>query len=119
VRRRLTLGVLLGLEVVLAGLIWQEARNLERHCRATTAALLTDTAQVIARLLAADLHQGHLHPDRVGRVLAPLAQAKAPPKKAPTLPAEPAAAALQIHVTDQTGRALFDSHHHEELPAAP
>ncbi|WP_139557981.1 hypothetical protein [Methylotetracoccus oryzae] len=77
-RRRLTLGLLLGLEVLLAGLIWQEARDLERQCRAATEALLTDTAQVIARLLAADLHQGHLHPDRVGRVLAPLVPARVP-----------------------------------------
>ncbi|MGY6217142.1 two-component system sensor histidine kinase CreC [Methylolobus aquaticus] len=118
-RRRLILGVLLGLELLLAGLIWQEARNLERHCRAATEALLTDTAQVIARLLAADLHLGQLQPDRVGRVLAPLAQAKAPPAKAPTLPAEPAAAALHIHVADQTGRALFDSHRPEVVAAAP
>ncbi|MGY6215719.1 two-component system sensor histidine kinase CreC [Methylolobus aquaticus] len=117
-RRRLTLGLLLGLEILFAGLIWQEARNLERHCRAATEALLTDTAQVIARLLAADLYQGHLHPDRVGRVLAPLVPGKTPQTTALNLPAEPAAA-VHIHVTDQTGRTLFDSHRPEVLAATP
>jgi len=118
VRRRLTLGLLLGLEVLLAGLILQEARNLERHCRAATEALLTDTAHVIARLLAADLNQGHLHPDRVWRALAPLAP-KSTPQPTALSPTGDTPSALHIHVTDQTGRALFDSHRPEVVAAAP
>ena len=117
-RRRLTLGLLLGLEVLLAGLIWQEGRNLERHCRAATEALLTDTAQLIASLLAADLHHGQLRPDRVGRVLAPLASAKTAQTTALNLPAEPSAA-LHIQVTDKTGRAVFDSHRPQALALPP
>ena len=117
-RRRLTLGLLLALEVLLAGLIWQEARNLERHCRAATEALLTDTAQVIASLLAADLYQGQLHPEQVGRVLAPLAPASTPHATALS-PTDDTPSALHIHVTDQTGRALFDSHRPQALALPP
>ena len=117
-RRRLILGVLLGLEVLLASLIWQEARNLERHCHAATEALLTDTAQVIARLLAADLYQGHLHPERVGRVLAPLAPANTSHATALGLPSE-TSSALHIHVTDPTGRAVFDSHGPQAVALSP
>ncbi|WP_139559015.1 ATP-binding protein [Methylotetracoccus oryzae] len=96
-RRRVSLGLLLACEVLLAVLISHEASDLEQRYRRSAEALLTDTARWIAAVLAPDLQTGTVSAERLQQLLAPGQHAGAP------LPD------LRIRLTDQTGRALFDS----------
>lgn len=106
-RRRLTLGLFLALELILGSLICREVRDLEAHYRTSTEALLMDSAHLVAALLAADIQDGIMHTDRV-RLAVP--NLRRQPVVNPSISGSETNAELHISVTDRTGRVIYDSH---------
>jgi two-component system sensor histidine kinase CreC len=104
--RRLILGIVLVLELILTTLVVREIQDFEGHYRNATEALLTDSAHLAAALLAADLREGNLQSDRIRIALPELRRLRARVNQNQGIPPE---LDFHIYVTDHAGRVIYDS----------
>ncbi|MBS1211418.1 MAG: histidine kinase [Proteobacteria bacterium] len=102
---RVVLGLILVLELALGGLVYRMIDDVKLRHQESARDLLTDTAHLLATLLASELRDGTLRTDSIAWAMPDLRRMFEDRTGARV----PQTVDLRVYVTDRSGRVLYDS----------